>query len=257
LPDAAGDSSALRAIAASAQLPRSLRGEHSAIAVNDNQTFQMANDSASILENLYGSSSDARLSRTGKEAFAAMKTIRSINGTPFNQAVATQYAQGGELGRGLQQVARLIKADVGVEVAFAEVGGWDHHGQENQQMANLLRQFAMALTAFQTDLGDKMEDVVLVTMSEFGRTAQENGNGGTDHGHANVMMVLGGPVKGGQVYGTWPGLAPEQLFETRDLAVTTDFRLVLSELVSRHLGQKNIAQVFPGYSPGNPLGLLG
>lgn len=123
-------------------------------------------------------------------------------------------------------------------------------------MSNLLRQFGTALAAFCQDLGDRMEDVVLVTMSEFGRTAQENGNNGTDHGHGSVMMVLGGTVRGGHVYGNWPGLQPEQLYEGRDLAVTTDFREVLSELVSAQLGQKNLSEVFPGYQPSTSLGLL-
>ncbi len=145
---------------------------------------------------------------------------------------------------------------MGVEAAFAEIGGWDHHQNENGQLPNLLRQFASALLAFSQDMGDRMEDIVLVTMSEFGRTAQENGNAGTDHGHGDLMMVLGGPVNGGKVYGQWPGLEKEQLFEGRDLAVTTDYRDVLSELVSGHLGQKNLAQVFPGFNPGNSLGLL-
>jgi uncharacterized protein (DUF1501 family) len=153
-------------------------------------------------------------------------------------------------------VARLIKANAGVEAAFAEIGGWDHHQNEQQQMPQLLRQFSGALAGFCQDMGDRMEDIVLVTMSEFGRTAQENGDNGTDHGHGSVMMVLGGSVKGGKVYGRWPGLEKEQLFEGRDLDVTTDYRAVLSELVSGHLGQKDIAQVFPGYKPGENLGLL-
>ncbi|HEV3333622.1 MAG TPA: DUF1501 domain-containing protein [Bryobacteraceae bacterium] len=256
LPPAGPGASPLRAIAMGSQLPRTLRGDRAAIAVNDVQSFQMGNDTASILENMYATTADARLESTGKDAFAAMKMIRSLNGLPFNNATAPQYAQGGELGRGLQQVARLIKADVGVEAAFAEVGGWDHHGQEPGQLGNLLRQFGMALSAFYQDMGDRMEDVVLVTMSEFGRTAQENGDNGTDHGHGSVMMVLGGPVRGGKVYGPWPGLQAEQLYEGRDLAVTTDFREVLGELVTGHLGQKNLAAVFPGYQPAKPLGLL-
>ncbi len=140
-------------------------------------------------------------------------------------------------------------------MAFADIGGWDHHSNENGQLTNQLRQFGSSLAAFTQDLGDRMEDVVLVTMSEFGRTAAENGNAGTDHGHGNVMMVLGGGVRGGRLYGEWPGLEPEQLFERRDLAVTTDFRDVLGELVSGHLGQK-VDQVFPGYAPKTSLGLL-
>jgi uncharacterized protein (DUF1501 family) len=167
-----------------------------------------------------------------------------------------QYGQGGDLGRSLQQLARLIKADAGVEAAFAEIGGWDHHGNENPLLSNVLRQFSSAIAAFSQDMGDRMEDVVLVTMSEFGRTVEENGNAGTDHGHGSLMMVLGGPVQGGKVYGKWPGLEKEQLFEGRDLAVTTDFRSVLSELIRGHLGQTDLGAVFPGYQPEDPLGLL-
>jgi uncharacterized protein (DUF1501 family) len=250
--------SPLRAIAMGAQLPRTLRGDRAAVAVNDQQTFQMgSSDTASIFEQMYAASGDKRLSSTGKDAFAAMKMIQSINtSAAFNPANQTQYFQGGDLGRSLQQASRLIKADAGVEAVFAEVNGWDHHGNEPGLMTNLLRQLALALTAFQQDMGDRMEDIVLVTMSEFGRTAQENGNNGTDHGHGNLMMVLGGPVAGGKVYGKWPGLEKEQLYEGRDLAVTTDFRDVLCELVSGHLGQKNLAQVFPGFTPSKPLGLL-
>ncbi|MGE5836119.1 MAG: DUF1501 domain-containing protein [Acidobacteriota bacterium] len=165
----------------------------------------------------------------------------------------TQYV--GEFGQRLQQIADLIKADVSVEVAFADIGGWDHHGDENGQLTNLLRQFGSSLLAFTQDLGDRMEDVVLVTMTEFGRTVAENANAGTGHGHGNVMMVPGGGGRGGRLYGEWPGLEPEQLFERRDLAVTTDFRDVLGELVSGHLGQK-VDQVFPGYAPKTSLGLL-
>jgi uncharacterized protein (DUF1501 family) len=117
------------------------------------------------------------------------------------------------------------------------------------QLANLLHTFGQALTAFWTDMGDRMQDIALVTMSEFGRTAHENGSRGTDHGHANCMFVMGGEVKGGKVYGQWPGLEKEQLYEGRDLAVTTDFRDVLGELVSRHTGNRALQGVFPGYEP--------
>jgi uncharacterized protein (DUF1501 family) len=261
LTPAGPDTSPVRAIAVGAQLPRTMRGNRSAVAVNDTQQMQAGNqDTASILESMYAKTSDERLGRTGNDAFAAMKIIRSISqqpNTPLNgPSGGPQYGQGGELGRSLQQIARLIKADVGVEAAFAEIGGWDHHGNENPQLSNLLRQFGSALAAFSQDMGDRMGDIVVVTMSEFGRTAQENGNGGTDHGHGDVMMVLGGPIRGGKVYGTWPGLEKEQLFEGRDLAVTTDYRAVLAELVSGHLEQTNLAQVFPGYQPGESLGLV-
>ena len=257
LPAATPETSPLRAIAMGSQLPHTLRGDRAAIAVNNAQTFQLGNqDTASILENMYSATHDARLGQPGKDAFAAMKMIQTVNKQQYNPAPGVQYQQGGELGRNLQQVARLIKANVGVEATFAEVDGWDHHGNEANQLSSMLRQFGTALAAFCTDMGDRMEDIVLVTMSEFGRTAEENGNGGTDHGHGNVMMVLGGSVAGGKIYGNWPGLERDQLNEGRDLAVTTDFRAVLSELVGGQLGQKDLSRVFPGYQDGTPLGLL-
>ena len=257
LSPAAPQTSPIRAIALGSALPRTLRGTRAAIAVNDAQQFQMGDqDSAGILERMYARTPSADLGRAGSDAFAAIKTIRTINQQTYTPAGGAQYFQGGELGRGLQQIARLIKADAGVEAAFAEMGGWDHHGNEAGQMATQLGLFSRAIAAFAQDMGDRMEDIVLVTMSEFGRTAQENGDGGTDHGHGSVMMVLGGPVQGGKVYGKWPGLERDQLFEGRDLAVTTDYREVLSELVTRHMGQKNLAEVFPGYKPGAGLGLI-
>jgi uncharacterized protein (DUF1501 family) len=255
LPPAGPTISPLRAIAMSATLPRTLRGDHSAIAVRDLQQFR-AQDTASILESMYANSSDQQLGAAGKDAFAAMRMIQSLSGSPYTPSDGAQYVQGGELGRSLQQIARLIKADAGVEAAFAEIGGWDHHQNEPGQLNNVARQFGSALAAFCTDMGDRMEDIVLATMSEFGRTAQENGNNGTDHGHGDVMFLLGGPVRGGKVYGKWPGLEKEQLYEGRDLAVTTDFRAVLSELVSGHLGTTDIAQVFPGFKVGDPLEFL-
>ncbi|HUI56679.1 MAG TPA: DUF1501 domain-containing protein [Bryobacteraceae bacterium] len=249
--------SPLRAIALSPTLPRTLQGDQSAIALNDVQQFRVNDDAAaSILESMYAAAPDKRLECAGKDAFEAMKMIQSLNRTPYNPANGAQYNLGGELGRSLQQIARLIKADAGVEAAFAEIGGWDHHQNEPNQLSNVLRQFGNALSAFATDMGDRMEDIVLVTMSEFGRTAQENGDNGTDHGHGDVMFVLGGPIRGGKVFGQWPGLEKEQLYEGRDLAVTTDFRTVLGEIVSGHLGQKNLADVFPGFQLGSPLGML-
>ena len=257
LPPAGPDSSPLRAISIGASLPRTLRGDHSAIAVHDMQQFQAKQDTAAVLENMYANSRDKQLSSAGKDAFSAMRMIESLSRTPYNPSGGAQYAQGGELGRSLQQIARLIKSDAGVEAAFAEVGGWDHHQNEPNQLNNLLRQFGSAISAFCTDMGDRMEDIILVTMSEFGRTAQENGNNGTDHGHGDVMFVVGGPVHGGKVYGRWPGLEKEQLYEGRDLAVTTDFRTVLSEVLSGHLGTADLSQVFPGFQPGTRLGFVG
>jgi uncharacterized protein (DUF1501 family) len=263
LPAAAAGASPLRAVAFGNQVPRTLRGEHEVIAIGNAQQFKIGNEeTAAILRNMYSLSPDAPFRRTGTDAFEAMKMIASIGqGAPDAEGGpgapgGTRYGQGGELGRSLQELARLIKANAGVEAAFAEIGGWDHHGNENQQLANLLRQFSSAIAAFCQDMGDRMEDIVLVTMSEFGRTVEENGNAGTDHGHGGLMMVLGGAVQGGKVYGKWPGLEKEQLYEGRDLAVTTDFRAVLSELVRGHLGQNDLSAVFPGFQSGAPLGLL-
>jgi uncharacterized protein (DUF1501 family) len=251
------ETSPLRALAFGSELPRTLRGDRSAISVPNGQQFGIANqDTAKLLEKMYAASADTRLESTGKDAFAAMRMVQRISNGPYTPSNSAQYAQGGELGLRLQQLARFIKADVGVEAAFTELGGWDHHGNENVALFALLRQLSFAISAFTQDMGDRMEDVVLVTMSEFGRTARENGNQGTDHGHGGLMMVVGGAVNGGKVYGKWPGLAEEQLFEKRDLAVTTDFRDVLGELVRGHLGQKDLTKVFPGYQVGAGLGLL-
>jgi uncharacterized protein (DUF1501 family) len=254
LPPAMNTTSPVRAVAMGAKMPRTLRGNRGAIAVGDLQQFQARNqDVASILESMYASTADAQLMAQGKNTFDALRMIESINRTPYTPANGAQYI--GEFGAALRQIARLIKSDAGLEAAFAEIGGWDHHANENGQLPPLLTQFGNSLAAFTRDMGDRMEDIVLVTMSEFGRTAREDGNNGTDHGHGNVMFVLGGPVRGGRIFGRWPGLEPEQLFQRRDLEVTTDFRAVLGELVRDHFGQKT-DHVFPDYKLGDPLGLL-
>jgi uncharacterized protein (DUF1501 family) len=202
---------------------------------------------------MYGMSQDTILGGTGRETFDAVDVLQSVGKTPYQPADGARYPNG-KFGDSMRQIAQLIKADVGVEVAFADIGDWDHHTNEMGQtpsvgrLANRLGEFGASLAAFCQDLGDRMEDVVIVTMSEFGRTAKENGNRGTDHGHANVMFAMGGPVQGGKVYGKWPGLAPEQLNEGRDLALTTDFRDILSEAVSRHLGNPALQPVFPNYN---------
>jgi uncharacterized protein (DUF1501 family) len=198
---------------------------------------------------------------TGQETFDAVKVLRAADPQRYTPAPGAEYPRG-RFGDSLRQLAQLMKADLGVEVAFADIGGWDHHvneGNTQGQLANILRDFSQSIAAFWTDLGDMAGDTVIVTMSEFGRTARENGNRGTDHGHANVMFVLGGPVRGGRVYGRWPGLQQEQLYEGRDLALTTDFRQVLGEAVYRHIGNHDLANVFPSFqnSPSKFLGMLG
>jgi uncharacterized protein (DUF1501 family) len=262
LPAASGPVSPLRAVSLGDSLARTLRGRNDAVAVRNLNDFQVHDaQGAASFESMYENSLDTVLHGTGKETFDAVRIMQSIQKQTYAPSNGANYGNGG-FGKSLQQIAQLIKANVGVEVAFADIGGWDTHVNEvggqptNGQLANNLAQFAQALAAFYHDLGDRMEDITLVTMSEFGRTAKENGDRGTDHGHANVMFVLGGDVRGGKVYGDWPGLQEEQLYDGRDLALTTDFRDVLSELVSRHLGNSNLRSVFPGYENPKFRGLL-
>jgi uncharacterized protein (DUF1501 family) len=241
--------SPLRAISLGTVLPRTLRGAQPAVAVQSLEDFRISNaQAAPELEQLYLSASDPALQSTGRETFQALAMLQALQKQAYQPAAGADYPRG-RFGDSLRQIAQLIKADVGMELAFADVAGWDHHVNESARLANLLRDYGQGLAAFWTDLGDRMEDIILVTMSEFGRTAHENGNRGTDHGHANCMFVMGGAVRGGKVYGRWPGLQREQLYENRDLALATDFRDVLAELVARHLGNRRTETVFPGFAP--------
>ncbi|QOY85838.1 DUF1501 domain-containing protein [Paludibaculum fermentans] len=248
--------SPLRAVSASGNLAKTLRGPQAAVAIGNVNDFQVRDRKmAGDYQSMYAASSDARLQTAGKETFEAMRMLESVrraNPSPDHGAVYPK----GRLGQSLHQVAQLAKGNVGLEAAFADMGGWDHHTNELPQMENQLREFGQALAAFHRDLGDRMEDVVVVTMSEFGRTARENGTRGTDHGHANVMFAMGGGIHGGRVAGRWPGLETEQLYEGRDLAVTTDFRDVLGEVVTAHLGLGDLQTVFPGFRPGAAPGLF-
>jgi uncharacterized protein (DUF1501 family) len=209
---------------------------------------------SNTFEAMYANSVDTVLHNTGRETFEAVKMLKAADPAKYRPLPGADYPKG-RFGESLKQLAQLIKSDVGVQVAFADIGGWDHHvneGGTQGQIANVLREFSQSLTALYFDLGDLMEDTLIVTMSEFGRTVRENGNRGTDHGHANVMFVIGGPVKGGKVYGRWPGLAQWQLYEGRDLALTTDFRRVLGEAVYCHLGNHSLDGVFPGFDNRSP-----
>jgi len=256
-----------RAIAMGGTLPRALAGTAPAVAIGNINEFGVggrgpaAAPLTNTFEAMYSQSVDTVLHGTGQETFEAVKMLKAADPARYTAARGANYPRG-RFGDSLRQLAQLIKANLGVEVAFADIGGWDHHVNEGAvqgQLANVLRDFSQSIAAFWTDLGDLGENTVLVTMSEFGRTARENGNRGTDHGHANVMFVLGGPVRGGRVYGQWPGLDQSQLYEGRDLALTTDFRRVLGEGVYRHLGNRDLAIVFPGFEndPRRFLRLLG
>jgi uncharacterized protein (DUF1501 family) len=209
-----------RAVAVTPTMPLIFAGAPDAISAADLGKFR--NDGASkLFATLY------------PDAFEAARILASANaggGTP------------------LQQIAKLIKSDVGVEIAFTDVSGWDTHAGQSNTLTNNLRRLAGDIAAFAKELGSRMSDVVLVTMSEFGRTVHENGNRGTDHGHGTVMLALGGSVRGGKVHGKWPGLEREQLYEQRDLAVTTDFRDVFADVLTKHMGVPSMAKVFPGYA---------
>jgi uncharacterized protein (DUF1501 family) len=257
--------SPLRAVALGPILPRALQGEAGAVSMQSVDAFDLRPDPAgdatrSGFEALYADTVDRWLRDRGHETFEAVNTLRRAGAAKIAPANGAQYPRS-PFGQALRQIAQLIRSDVGLEVAFAEVGGWDTHvaqGNERGQLANRLRDFGAAINAFSQDLGDRLADVTLLTMSEFGRTVSENGGRGTDHGHGTAMLVLGGAVRGGRVYGRWPGLASAARFEGRDLAVTTDFRALFAEVAERHLGVPAPTALFPGWSrTAAPLGLFG
>ena len=247
-----------RAVALTQQLPRVLQGVAPALAVNQLGQFgirggQSSDMVAASFEAQFAGAADRVLNNTGREAFDAIKMLKGVNPASYRPENGADYPRTA-FGQALQQIAQLSKADVGLEVAFADVGGWDTHvnqGSAQGQLATRLDDFARGLAALVSDLGDRMEDTVVLTMSEFGRAVSENGNRGTDHGHGNAMIAIGGGIHGGRVYGKWPGLAVSQRYEGRDLAVTTDFRDVFGEIVVRHLGVSDTRPIFPGYA-GSP-----
>jgi len=249
------DDSPFRAVSMTQQLPRSLYGRAPSVAMTNLADFAIkagiyTQNLKGGFEGVYQQNVNDSLSETGKETFEAVNYLKQANPAQYKPENGAIYPNS-QLGRSLMQIAQLIKAGVGLEVAFAETGGWDTHtneGGSRGQLANLLRDFGASIAAFGTDLGKRLDDVVLITMSEFGRTARENGSRGTDHGHANAMLVLGNSVKGGKVYGEWNGLKPDQLNEGRDLALTTDFRDVFAEAAYIHMGSKDLAKLFPKYN---------
>ena len=254
-----------RAVAFGPQLPRVLAGSAPSLAIDDLQAFglrvpqEAARDRLTrAFEALYEGSATGLLASSSQEGFEAMQLLKQVNPSQYQPGNGADYPRG-RLGRSLLQIAQLIKASLGVQIAFADVTGWDTHvnqGASEGQLAARLKELGDGLAAFARDLGDQMRDVVVLTMSEFGRTIRENGNSGTDHGHATAMLVLGGTVNGGQVLGKWPGLDPDKRFEGRDVAVTTDFRDLFGEILARHLGAGDLAPVFPGYTP-DPTKFLG
>src|SRR4029077_17231932 len=247
---AAESETSFRAVALTPQLPRMLQGSAPALAMSQIAQFGLRgatmNDS---FEAQYQAAADRVLNGTGREAFDAMKTLKVADPARYAVENGAEYPQS-PFAQALKQIAQLTKADVGLEVAFAEIGGWDTHvnqGSSQGQLGARLNDFSQSIAALVTDLGERMADTVVLTMSEFGRAVSENGNRGTDHGHGNAMMAIGGSVRGRKVYGRWPGLSLEQRYDRRDLAITTDFRDVFSEVVVRHMGVRDSRSIFPGY----------
>ena len=258
------DATPFRAVALGGQLPRALHGTAPALALSQIGQFGIRAGQATDMmqasfESEYAAAADRVLNKTGGQAFDAMRLLKSADPLKYRPENGAEYPRSG-YGEALRQIAQLVKADVGLEVAFAEAGGWDTHANQGAAVGELARRlddFARGIAALTRDLGDRMADVVILTMSEFGRAVAENGNRGTDHGHGNAMMVIGGQnVRGGRVYGRWPGLAREQRFDGRDLAVTTDFRSVFADVVRGHLGVADTRPIFPGFTAAAPIGFI-
>src|SRR5215831_4525929 len=249
------EKSLFRAVSMTSNMPRAMQGKANTLAISNLADFAIrAGQSSAAVQGGFEAMYDDQfvkdaLHGTGKETFEAINYLKQVNPAQYKAENGANYPRT-PFGNSLLQIAQLIKAGVGLEVAFTDVGGWDTHvneGNQQGQLSNLLRQFSQAIAALYADLGPRMDDVVILTMSEFGRTVKENGNRGTDHGHANAMFVVGNTVRGGKVYGDWPGLKNDQLYEGRDLALTTDFRNVFGEIAQKHLGATNLKAVFPGY----------
>ena len=246
--------SVFRAVSLTQQMPRILQGSAPTLAISNLNDFAIraGRSSANVqggFEAIYAQSVNDLLGGTGKETFEAVNYLKKVNPGQYRPENGAQYPRTA-FGNSLLQIGQLVKSQIGLEVAFTDIGGWDTHvnqGNARGQLALRLQDFSNGIAALATDLGKRMDDVLILTMSEFGRTVRENGNRGTDHGHANAMLLIGNNVRGGQVHGKWPGLKSDQLYEGRDLHLTTDFRDVFAEVAQKHLGMTNVRPVFPGY----------
>ena len=251
-----GRSSPLRAVGLGELAPRSLYGPVPVATLRSIADFHLRGDQQQVrlfqasLEALYDGSGES--ARAGKETLALLERLQQLGAYDYRPRQEAAYPES-EFGMGLKQVAALIRADLGLEAAALDVGGWDTHfaqGSVDGQMPRLMEDLASGLTAFYTDVIDFHDRVCVVVMTEFGRRAYENASLGTDHGHGALMMLLGGGVQGGRVHGQWPRLERELLFGPGDLAVTTDYRDVLGEVCLKRLNNPNLEAVFPGYQVG-------
>jgi uncharacterized protein (DUF1501 family) len=259
---ASDNKSPFRAVGLGAIVQQSLRGPIPALALQSIADYHLRGDSTDhariqqTLASLYEGGDFLQVE--GQQTLEAMQALAKIAQSKYTPANGARYPEG-YYGQALMTLSQLIKSEVGVQVGAVDIGGWDTHqqeGGETGQMPRLLADFAQGLNAFYSDLEDRMKNITVVTMSEFGRRAQENSSHGTDHGHGNVMFVMGGCVNGGKVYAEWPGLAPDKLYGPGDLAVTTDFRDVLGEVVQKRLANSNLAAVFPNYNTFKVRGIV-
>ena len=255
--------SAFRAVALGSQVPRTLEGKIPAVAINNVHDFSVGGQNpaaapiATSFEAMYADSVNSVLHGTGSETFEAVKMLKAADPAKYTPAPGANYPNG-PFGNSLRQVAQLLKANLGVEAAFADIGGWDTHqnqGNVNGQLANRLKEFSEGIAAFWTDMGDQANDIVLVSMSEFGRTVHQNGTGGTDHGRGSCNFILGNRVAGGKVHGEVAVLANENLEDGRDLPVTTDFRSVFSAVADAHLLLSDDKVLFPDWA-GKKAGVM-
>lgn len=259
------DSTPFRAVSLTSSMPRSFYGDNPSVAISNLQDFSIqmrgnpsgANMAAKSFEDLYDQTSSGLLKETGKESFDAVKMMQKTDTRNYQPANNAVYPTS-PLGNSLKQIAQLVKMDVGLEVAFAESGGWDTHFNQGAQTGIFARNVAdlsNSITAFWTDLGSYQDDLTVMTMTEFGRTVKQNGTGGTDHGRASCNFILGNDVQGGMVHGNIKPLAPENLEDGRDLTVTTDFRAVFGEVADKHLKISSDQILFPDWK-GNKIGVM-
>lgn len=255
----------LSGIAASATLPSSLLGYAGAAAIPSPQAFAFYGDNTQLNELAKAYRQSPRLAASGQDAVRAIHIVQKRlkhkddkpdgDVLPYTPADGIKYPDG-DLSESLKTVAWLIKADVGLQAAAVDYGGWDTHQEQANNFPNLVEQLSGALSNFYNDLSKYRARLNIVVMSEFGRRFKNNESNGTDHGHGNAMLVLGGNVNGGKIYGRWPGLATEQLDDRADLAVTTDYRTVLAELISRRFNTTQLKPIFPGMAAYQPLGIF-
>jgi uncharacterized protein (DUF1501 family) len=252
-----GNPSPLRAIGFGEAAPRSLRGVIPVSALRSITEFHLGGEPEIAglmktgLAGLY--SGDDLMAGIGRETLRILETVERLDPHSYRPASGKSAYPASDFGAALRQVALLVRAEVGLEVAAIDLGGWDTHfaqGAGEGLMAGLLADLAGGLSALHADMADRMSQLTVVVMTEFGRRVRENASLGTDHGHGSLMLLLGGNTQGGRVHGRWPGLDPGQLFGPGDLAVTTDYRDVLAEICRKRLNNPAVDQIFPGFTPG-------